>query len=116
MLRIFGEDISTEVLRAAWPCLWDTSKKGNPYLKTDAFSVAVYPSAHYGAPAMWPGKVSATPESGDNRTRNVAGLCELHVPTLRKSLIILTRLATARLPSSAGGNERHEIWTRTQNP
>jgi hypothetical protein len=49
MLTIFGEEYSTEVLRAAWSCPWDTSKKGNPYLKTDAFSITVYQSAWYGS-------------------------------------------------------------------
>jgi hypothetical protein len=49
-LTIFGEPCSLEVLRAAWPCLWDYAKSsGNPVLKTDAFSVTVFPVDCYGS-------------------------------------------------------------------
>jgi hypothetical protein len=44
MLTIFGESYNLETLKAAWPVLWDTAKTtGNPYLKTDAFTVTVFP-------------------------------------------------------------------------
>src|SRR2546425_10403181 len=50
MLTIFGEEYSTEVLKAAWSCLWDYAKSsGNPVLKTDAFSVTVFPADRYGS-------------------------------------------------------------------
>jgi hypothetical protein len=43
MLTIFGETYSLEALKSAWPVLWDTSSNNNPYLKTDAFSVSIFP-------------------------------------------------------------------------
>jgi hypothetical protein len=43
VLTIFGEACSLEGLKAGWPALWETSKKNNPYLKTDPFSVTVFP-------------------------------------------------------------------------